>query len=245
MHTDTVSATPSGTEMTAQSGPVSATQSVALVTAHSTAIVTSVYQTPNGENSTPVNVAKTGQVMTVAHGEDLASTPVTPVAVMKPVTVLSVLRTHTTTHMITEPVSVTITGSTMAVSTTWDHVTQSVTDVLVQIAVTVSTVYITLTKLLTHTPVKTIVSVMTGGQETIAPSTRDGVTTNVTVAGDHVPATVTHALTTPTSTTTDTASVTKTGKANAAASTSDNVTATVNKNSAATDQETNSVLNVP
>ena len=92
---------------------------------------------------------------------------------------------------------------------------------------------------------KTTVSVTTGGQETIALSTRDGVTTNVTAAGDHVPVTVTHALTTPPSTTTDIASVTKTGKANAAASTSDHVTATVNKNSAATDQEKNSVPNVP
>ena len=98
---------------------------------------------------------------------------------------------------------------------------------------------------MTHTLVKITANVMTGGQETIALSTRDGATTNVTVVGDHVPATVTPVLTTPTSTTTDTVSVTKTGKENAAASTSDHVTATVNKNSDALLQETKAVPNVP
>jgi hypothetical protein len=68
---------------------------------------------------------------------------------------------------------------------------------------------------------------MIGGQEMIAQSTRDGVTTNVTDAGDLVPATVTHVLNTPTSTTTDTVSVTKTGQMNAVAFTSETVIVTV------------------
>jgi len=91
---------------------------------------------------------------------------------------------------------------------------------------------------------------MTGGQETIAQSTRDGVTTNVTDVGDHVPATVTNVLNTPTSTTTDTASVTKTGQMNVAAFTSENVIVTVINSQLyqivphATDQEMITVPNV-
>jgi hypothetical protein len=183
--------------------------------------------------------------MTVAHGEVTASIPVTPVTEMKHVTVMSVLSMLTMMNSITEPVSVTTTGSMMDVSTGWEHVTQSVMDVLVQIAVIVSTVYITLTRPPTISPPKPTVNVTTGGQETTAQSTRDGVTTNVTVAGDLVPVTVTNVLSTLTSTTTDTVSVTKTGLMNAVASTSENVTATVNKNMDATAQEKTSVLNVP
>ena len=146
MLTDTVSVTLSGMEMTVPYGPVSVTQSVALATAHSTATVMSAYQMPPGENSTPVSVWKTGQVMTVAHGEETASTPVTPVTEVRHATVTCALKTLIMMSSTTEPVSVTTTGSTTDVLTGWDHVTQSVMDVLVQIAVTVSTVYITLTK---------------------------------------------------------------------------------------------------
>jgi len=231
--------------MIVANGPVSVTQSVALVTDHSTATVMSVYQTPHGANSTHANAWKTGQVMTVAHGEVTASIPVTPVTEMKHVTVMSVLSMLTMMNSITEPVSVTTTGSMMDVSTGWEHVTQSVMDVLVQIAVIVSTVYITLTRPPTISPSKPTVNVTTGGQETTAQSTRDGVTTNVTVAGDLVPVTVTNVLSTLTSTTTDTVSVTKTGLMNAVASTSEIVIATVNKNMDASAQEKTSVLNVP
>lgn len=185
--------------------------------------------------------------MTVAYGEVDVTTPVPLATVKRHATVICALRMLTTTSSTTAHVSATITGSAKAVSTGWDHVTQSVMDVLAQIAVTVSTVYIMLTSLPIHmlTQMRTIVSVMTGGQETIAQSTRDGATTNVTAAGAHVPATVTPVLITPTSITTDTVSVTKTGKVNAAALTSENVTVIVNKNLDASAQATKSVPNVP
>ena len=164
---------------------------------------------------------------------------------MKHVTVMSVLSMLTVMNSITEPVSVTTTGSTMDVSTGWEHVTQSVMDVLVQIAVTVSTVYITLTRPPMLSLAKPTVNVTTGGQETTAQSTRDGVTTNVTVAGAHVPVTVISVWTTPTSTTTDTVYAMMTGKESAVARTLATVTATASRIRAVTDQDTKTVKSVP
>lgn len=173
------------------------------------------------------------------------TTPVTLATVKRHATVMDALRMPILMSSTTAHVSVTTTGSTKAVSPGWDHATQSVMAVLAQIAVTVSTVYITLTSSLTHTLTRTIVSVMTGGQETIAQSTRDGATINVTAAGAHVPATVTPVFLTPTSITTDTVSVMKTGQKNVAAFTLENVTVIVNKNLDASAQATKNVPNVP
>jgi len=149
MLTDTVSVTPTGMEMTALNGLVSATQSVVLVTDHSTATVMSAYQMPPGVNSTHANAWPTGQVMTVVPGAENVIVAVTLATEMKHVTVMSASHMLTKTRWDTEPVSVMITGPAMLITlktvpTGWDHATQSVTDVLAQIAVIVSTVYITL-----------------------------------------------------------------------------------------------------